>query len=618
MKKHMLLTALFISVLSQMNIYAQGYSRVSISPIYLQFNSGVNYRSFADSVKVPEKYDYNYFGNNTLRVNIDMISPAQQRANDLSQQISSLVKSGSTDLATLGSLREQQREARNQAAIDDSLRDHKILQSVNESKLANKILSSILIDPNQKVMTLDILAKRAEYNASDADFVKAMNSETKMAAIRDKGLDLLKNTYILLLETNNVKETASDEKDGRKKLISHSGYVHLFQIDIDTLVKTGQFDPLVFTEPDQAKYQRFQSFEFPVKLILKKAISGDVNNYYTEAPSLKGLASSMLKGETAQPLPIIIKSEEEISKDIVTALLNDAEDKITKEYKPFQVKVSVFASNPIRAKIGAKESLKIDHLFRVTENVIEKDGSVNEKKVGWVRARKVSDNKMVADGNMEPSIFYKVASGKVEKGMKLTEKRETGIVLGATYNMSKENVMSGPLVNLDYITHASPGLRIGVGIGGFNRLRPDDVQVAGVSISKNVLDFSGTNIYGELNLQKIIQANRIELTPFLGGYFSALSIDKYYLNNTEFETLNDEVLDGTTNIVYGALGGIKLGLNLGKHTQLFAGYKYGFQLGSQLKNSKDEEIVYGTNSGTITMDFQQPASMFFGLRLLGF
>jgi hypothetical protein len=61
-----------------------------------------------------------------------------------------------------------------------------------------------------------------------------------------------------------------------------------------------------------------------------------------------------------------------------------------------------------------------------------------------------------------------------------------------------------------------------------------------------------------------------------------------------------------------------LGFNLGKHTQLFAGYKYGVQLGSQLKNSKDEEIVYGTNSGTITMEFQKPTSMFFGLRLLGF
>ena len=146
----MLLTGLFISILCQFNVQAQGYSRISISPIYLQFNSGVNYRNFADSVIVPEKYDYNYFGNNTLRVNIDMVSPAQQLADNLSQQISSLIKAGSTDLATLGNLREKQREASKQAQMDDSLRDHRILQSVRDSKLANQILSSILIDPNQK------------------------------------------------------------------------------------------------------------------------------------------------------------------------------------------------------------------------------------------------------------------------------------------------------------------------------------------------------------------------------------------------------------------------------------------------------------------------------------
>lgn len=616
MKKYLFITCLIYFV--SFNLNAQGYSRVSISPIYLQFNSGVNYSGVADSVVVPEKYDYNYFGNNTIKVNIDMISPAQQRANEISQQISALVKSGSKDVETLSNLRSQLREANKQAEIDDSVRDIKILQTVKESKLANKILSSILIDQNQKVMTLDVLAKRAEYNASDADFVKAMNSETKMAAIRDKGLDLLKNTYVVLLETKSVSESVLDEKDPRKKMITHGGNVHLFQIDIDTLVKTGQFDQLVFTDPNPEKFQNFQNFEFPLKFIMKKGITGAASNFYVETPSAKGLAKSLLNGSSAEPPKVIIKSDEEVNKDIVTTLLNDAEDKITKTYKPFQVKVAVYAANPIRAKIGAKESLKVDYLFKVTENVIEKDGSINEKKIGWVRARKVTDNRKVADGNMEPSTFYKVASGKVEKGMKLTEKRETGLVLGLSYNLSKENVMSGPLINFDYITHSSPGVRIGLGIGGFNRLRPDVVRVSGSQISQNELDFSGTNIYGEVNIQKILQANRLELTPYLGAYFSALSIDKYYLDNQEFKTADRENLNGLTNTVYGALGGLKLGFNLGRHAQLFAGYKYGFQIGSTLKNGKDEDIYYTSPDEVITMEFQKPSSLFFGLRLIGF
>ena len=89
-----------------------------------------------------------------------------------------------------------------------------------------------------------------------------------------------------------------------------------------------------------------------------------------------------------------------------------------------------------------------------------------------------------------------------------------------------------------------------------------------------------------------------------------LSIDK--LNGSPIP----ESLSGLANTTYGALAGIKLGFNFGPHTQFNIGYKYGFQIGSSLKCTAGD--VTTTGGETITMDFNAPSVVTFGLRLFGF
>ena len=308
-----------------------------------------------------------------------------------------------------------------------------------------------------------------------------------------------------------------------------------------------------------------------------------------------------------------MKNQEEIDKEIVTSILSSADEKFTKDYKPFQVKVSVFASNPIRAKIGAKESLQIDDLYKITENV-QKGNEVIEKKIGWVRAKKVIDNRKNADGKTEPSTFYKAGSKKVEKGMKLTQVPEQGIIIGLGYGLAEDNIMAGPYISADYITHMAPGLRLGLTIGGFSKMRPDQVYVNYLPVRSDFLDFEGINIYGDITVQKIFQANRIELTPLAGAYFSMLSINSFWVNNSKKDA--QEYFPGLANTVAGGVAGIKFGINFGKHAQLNLGYKAGFQFYSELKDD-DGEVFY-TTGNRITMDFNRPGALTVGLRLFGF
>ena len=120
-----------------------------------------------------------------------------------------------------------------------------------------------------------------------------------------------------------------------------------------------------------------------------------------------------------------------------------------------------------------------------------------------------------------------------------------------------------------------------------------------------------------MTIQKIIQANKVEFTPFVGGYYSMLMIDKFSINGTEYNISDYESLKGLSNDSYGALAGFKFGINLGKNTQINMGYKLGFQIGSNLKADNADEIT--SDSGEkITMTFNKPSALSFGLRLFGF
>lgn len=612
MKKILLLAFL----LNLFNIaFAQSYSRSSITPIYLKHSGGyLNFVKYADSVSMLSKYDYNYYGNNSLAVPFQQVSPFKKVVDDLENQITQLRLDKSTDFSKIKYLKGELKAAEEKLHIDDSMREILLTKTVIDNKICNKILSSILIDPSLGYMSTETIFKRAEYNASDADFVKAMNSEAKLDAIKIKGIDLLKNVYFIIFDSYNQSENSYDKEHPQNKTISVNSTAFLYQIDIDSLVRIGQFDQLIFTEKDPAKAAQFANFNFPLKLVMKVNVSASTENYKTESNvSGKSLLSSLgSSGSSANVIKYTYKSNEEIGKDLVNGLLSSADFKFTQKYEPFKVKVSVFSAKPILAKVGAKEGLKIDELFKVTETVLSNKGEKYDKKIGWVRVRKVADNKKNADGKMDPSSFYKVSCRRVEKGMKMTLKKEYGLDFGVAYNIGDENnVANGPMITVDYIiARIKPGLRVGLSVGGFGILSPETVKVDGITIPESELKFEGSNIYLDLTAKKILQANHIELTPQLGLYANILSMTKLNdISITEYPTLK-----GLANTAYGILSGLKFGYNFGPHFQFNMGYKIGFQLGSKLKKESGD-VTYGGDP--LTMSFISPNVMFFGLRIKG-
>jgi len=597
------------------NIYAQNaqsYSRSSISTIFLK-HSGDNLSLFnyANSIQVAGKFDYNYFGKNTMNVDFQMVSPSRYELYSLNNKRNELssIKNKTVEIYTqIGEINSQIKETKKKLDIENAQRHAEMLKRISDNKIANKALGSILIDPNLGYMTTDVMAKRGLYNATDAEYLTAMNSERKIDMIKDKGLELLGNTYIIVYDITDY-DLIPEPKDNSVGMYSVKGAAYLLKIKVDNLKANGEFDNLIFTEPNPEKLEKFNNYNFPVEELFIVTFSATAPNYEIDFRGQRKL------------LP-----DAQVQKSLLASANSNVDEEFLKLYAPFQVQSSIFTSKPISVKIGSKESLKIDDIYKVTENRMSKSGIVTEKRIGWVRANRVVNNKSNATGSSQASTFYKVASKRIDKGMKIKEVAETGIVLGVGYyygvsNFSKGNVkgftgiMDGPVIGIDYITHLLPGLRVGIEFGGFQKISTKDVvyQTGG----STGFAFTGSNMVADLLIQKIFQSNRLEFTPYLGGYYSTLTFDKYTDNtNKEFQTKENPVTKGLKNTQYGIAGGVKLGINFGRHLQFNVGYKYWKSLSEETKNENKSDILIGGKK--INLQYSNPGAVSVGLRLFGF
>ncbi len=614
--KHTLLVSLLFAVVAKSIAQnpipqASKYSRSSVTPIYIRHSgSDLSLYNYVDSAKLSDKYDQNIIGNNTMDVVFKMISDTRLKYYELKDRQKNIKTMSKDEIVALD---KSLGEVSKQLAFEDSIRGFQIVAKLRASKIPNRVLSNLLIDNKLGYMTLAKLEERALYDATDSGVMQAKSSARQMSSIKDRAVSMLENVYFWVYDSNEYKIT-SDEKDSRLKTHTLRGGVYLVKLDMETLNKNGQFENLIFQEFSTSKLKAFKDFNFPVKVIFRKDFYTSTSNYSVD------YGGSLLKSlgkEKSSEVKYIFKEDAEIQKELVSGTVTDANETFTANYEPFRVKSSVFATSPIRVKIGMKEDLEIDHLFKVSELQLDKAGNPFEKNVGWLRVQKVSDNRKKADGKMEPSVFYKVFSKGVDKGMKVQYFHETGLVVGASFNALPDNIFSGPMVNIDYITNLYPGVRVGLNFGGFTELKSPKITLPvldDVFGSGSDLSFKGRNILGELTVQKIIQFNMLELTPYVGGYFSSTRMTELTIGGVKLDNplYLPELIKFAYN-EYGGLAGLKFGVNFGKYTQLNLGYKVGFTLVSELKNDDDKEGI--TIPGSL---FNSPSNFSIGLRFAGF
>ena len=458
------------------------------------FSSGI-----VNAIKVPGKYDDNSFGDNTLNVNLPSLASDQNS---------------------------KQKKAKTTIEVEASSDEFKAIeQAVQQQKIANKILSNILLDENGKINFDKTIFKRGEYNATDKDAIQADASNKGWGKIRTDAItNVLNNVYLVVNQTGAI--TNSTSKDVTTYSVPFKSY--LIQVDLSSLLSTFEFYDKFPLDKNITK--ELNDYKFSIKLLSVSTGSGSTTDQDIELNGLKLVKKP--------------KTEQQIYVDLATSTVDQGIIDHANNYEALKVKTPVISTGPITAKIGKKEGLRIDDRFEVFENrMSEKTGEKSATRMGYVRVGKVGENESVADGNSVVSKFYKAPARRVEKNMILKEIPETGIQVGAEIAFGESSyfdLQSGkiktksvvmPLLNIDYVTHLLKGNRAGVSLA-----IKDGKPIALAEV------------------RQILQLNRLTFTPGV-GYL-------YYL-----ETEDNEEPGGLS-------ASFKIGLELGKNFQINLGPRF--------------------------------------------
>ena len=630
------------------------YSRNSISVVFALYSDQQEsiYMDFLDSLKVPDKFDHNIiphlvrlpFTRNTLMAKA--LGSNYDRRQEMDKRIS-VMKASAKKPGVLADMKFESAALKAQIAFEDSMIGIEMVNFISSDKLANKALSSVLIDPKLQYMTTEVIDRRGMYNANDAEYLKAMNSAVGIEAIKTSGYELLKNMYLFVFSASPMMST-SKKDNANAKDFSISGSATLLKINLDNLIGNGEFDKMIFTAPDANKYSSFMQYNFPLQLISSTSYEGNSKNYTINAgKTAKALLKSVINKsagiDTASNAVIEYKlfSDTTAYIDLINNAIASADANFTKTYESFRPRTTVFSKSPIGLKLGKKESLRTDDLYYITERVLDKTGVPKDQKVGWVRARKIVDNRYNSTGNTPPSLFYSVAGKSVKKGMTARYVPETGFFLGVAYSLQggglKGDITSVPLLTLDYITKWMPGLRLSFTFGAAphkalgasqtgGNLYYGDIEGGGTvaNLVKDNDNLRGNKLYMDLNIQKIIQVGRVEITPLAGVFLVGETYSKVQVaGQGKWKSIYDAYSvgfkDSTSTVSGGSLGffaGMKFGINISRNAQIYAGVRYLAATKTGKLTENEDESKYFTEGWWYT-NYKFGMRPMIGVRLLG-
>ena len=556
----------FLLLIFSINIYGQNldkkkkrgptddYSRSSISYLLLDFQGEKHANELKRGIYcnvIPSKYDYNDMKQKTLKVPfVHKISPNYNAKLKLLKTINNNTYYLKKNVESI-----------KRALVDDLY--------------ANKIVKYWWQIKDNGTYSTSLFQKRGFYNASDFDVYIADALKKGRSSLSDAGEKLIANSYVMVLDYNNVKTMTEkyDTKDAKRKRKNRyakpvkrkkKGFkgiltAYLFKINYNDTVQ-GYLNECFLDEKyiDLSKLDKiFDNVHTPIKYVTSETV---------KLNATVRVSREKRKGRSPKSNTQLVTNF--INEGIVKEL-----NRWEKNISAFRVKTPVTQINPIGAKIGKKEGLKNERRYFVWQYVERKNGEVNAKKKGVVRVRKVVDNRDDELGQTETSVFYQVSGSKIDEGMRLQARKDMGIGVAGGYS-----TFGGGLFGADFniglwLNKPVKQLKFYVEFIYSPNEYSDVIPVQGLTETSTMPE---TGDYYETKFTYGI----LKEFPFARNFHAGCYIGMA----GEFVTWEDETNTGLERIgeelsSFGINWGIKLGMNLFTHnvhlTGSFGGYHYG-------------------------------------------
>ncbi|MEI8271802.1 MAG: hypothetical protein WCG08_04205 [Paludibacter sp.] len=345
---------------------------------------------------------------------------------------------------------------------------NQILQAIDRSKLANKIMASLFSRSSNGDFDMTLIGKRGLYNATVEEMMKASASKIGLNKIKDTGRSLVNNSYIQVIDLRNVvsmQEYYDAQDAANRKSAAYAGTVFK---PVDRTQNGWKGDVLSYLyriEPSNVDslYDKMWIYSDDNNAVreYKKTLFDNSKFGFSYVTSVKSQANGTQYNPGQLLAPTVQLGREALFSKLLNSALISALYEIETNYEPFRVKTSVYAVQPIRAKIGTKEGLAVDQRFFVLENMQNSKGETTSQRKGVVFVAKVENNSIVATtATTEQSRFYQTAGKKLEPGMTMQQRNDIGLGLSAGYG-SLIGGMSGFYLkaeeNIATLSHFVPG-----------------------------------------------------------------------------------------------------------------------------------------------------------------
>jgi hypothetical protein len=435
---------------------------------------------------------------------------------------------------------------------------------LNQEKAGNKVISYWYARQSDGTMSADRFLERGMYNATDGDVLRAKGTKRGVDALKDYGERLIGKSYVVAIDYSKL--TAID--DAKLRGWSSDVKVYLYKVIFDDAIQAKLYNDLWIYQEDTPEVKA------------KKKAAFDQMNFDLEYVSQA--ASSVTKTESKTNTSKIIppKTNDELFAILLQKGLDDCMYNVEKNVEDLRVKTALYQVNPLKAKIGKKEGLAVDHRYFVYEYVYdEKSNSSTPVRRSVIRAKKVADNRGIATGESKMSTFYQVAGGHLENGFILQQRNDAGIGLNLGYELGVVGGISARFeANVGrYVS--IPSLYVFLGGGYQARAYTDNNTILQLSSTSPDMTF----LRYELGLGKGLHFAKImELTPYGGvGYEEAKNKD--WKDDAQFNGNKIKAM----YVKYGA----NLSLNLRYNLQVVGGI--GSYIFLNAEDGKDELLVGG-------------------------
>ncbi len=307
-------------------------------------------------------------------------------------------------------------KAKQQVAISNYL---------NKESIAKAMVAKWFNRSDNGGFNMNLIAERGYYNATDLDVKIANNTERGSALLADAGEELINNTFVVVnsFKHTNKEEVASKAKGLLSMVSSVTGNKDLAlvadaaSLGADVMGKgyiiktTAYLYKLVWNEEIAATfYNDFWTEDGAIDLEKKKAFEE------TDIFKLE-LVGTETSWADVQSTVFSKKSNEDLISIATVRAADNVVAKLQRKYEVFRTKSPLLSGDPIAAKIGLKEGLEKGDKYEVLEQVINKKGITEYKRLGVIKVDKkhIWDNRHLADEENSSSFEYTTFTGAKNK-----------------------------------------------------------------------------------------------------------------------------------------------------------------------------------------------------------